>query len=138
MRAASFESCGCRNFPTQPPASNRRDRLSAAEARLSVAAWSSSCESGDRSCARPCGFSPAPRVRCSASRRPCRAALQAYDLGMLYGRDTERAQIGALLEDARASRSGALIVRGEPGVGKTALLEDTRERAADMHILIAR
>ncbi|HKA26759.1 MAG TPA: AAA family ATPase [Gaiellaceae bacterium] len=56
---------------------------------------------------------------------------------MLYGRDAERAQIGALLEDARASRSGALILRGEPGVGKTALLDDTRERAADMHVLTA-
>src|SRR5262245_52047449 len=57
---------------------------------------------------------------------------------MLYGRDAERAQIGALLQDARASRSGALILRGEPGVGKTALLDDTRERAADMHVLVAR
>src|SRR5262245_6551398 len=56
---------------------------------------------------------------------------------MLYGRDAERAQIGALLQDARASRSGALILRGEPGVGKTALLDDTRERAADMHVLTA-
>src|SRR5262245_6224723 len=57
---------------------------------------------------------------------------------MLYGRDAERAQIGALLEDARASRSGALILRGEPGVGKTALLDDTRERAVDMRVLAAR
>src|SRR5262245_50296136 len=57
---------------------------------------------------------------------------------MLYGRDVERAQIGALLEDARASRSGALILRGEPGVGKTALLDDARERAADMRVLWAR
>src|SRR5215831_18234081 len=56
---------------------------------------------------------------------------------MLYGRDAERAQIGALLEDARASQSGALILQGEPGVGKTALLDDTRERAVDMHVLTA-
>src|SRR5919197_3829593 len=57
---------------------------------------------------------------------------------MLYGRDGERAQIGALLKAARASRSGALVVRGEPGIGKTALLEDVRERATDMHVLVAR
>jgi len=57
---------------------------------------------------------------------------------VLYGRDDERAQIGALLEAARASRSGALAIRGDPGIGKTALLEDTRERAADMHLLTAR
>ncbi len=57
---------------------------------------------------------------------------------MLCGRDAERAQIDALLEAARASRSGALVVRGEPGIGKTALLEDARGRAKDMHVLAAR
>src|SRR5919206_4875195 len=57
---------------------------------------------------------------------------------MLYGRDEERDRIGALLDAARDSRSGALVVRGEPGVGKTALLRDARERAADMHVLAAR
>jgi DNA-binding CsgD family transcriptional regulator len=57
---------------------------------------------------------------------------------VLYGRDTERAAIGELLEAARASRSSALVVRGEAGIGKTALLEDARERAPDMHVLSAR
>ena len=57
---------------------------------------------------------------------------------MLYGRDAERAWIGELLDAARDSRSGALVVRGEPGIGKTALLDDTRERAEDMHVLSAR
>jgi DNA-binding CsgD family transcriptional regulator len=57
---------------------------------------------------------------------------------MLLGRDAERARIGALLEAARASRSGALVVRGEPGIGKTALLEDAREQATDMRVLTAR
>src|SRR5262245_47048346 len=57
---------------------------------------------------------------------------------MLYGRDDERARIGELLDAARSSRSGVLVIRGEPGIGKTALLEDTRERAADMHVLTAR
>jgi DNA-binding CsgD family transcriptional regulator len=57
---------------------------------------------------------------------------------MLYGRDDERAVIGQLLDAARKSRSGALVVRGEPGVGKSALLLDARERAGDMHVLSAR
>ncbi len=57
---------------------------------------------------------------------------------MLYGRDAERARIGELLDAARDSRSGALVVRGEPGIGKTALLDDAQERAADMHVLSAR
>jgi predicted ATPase len=56
----------------------------------------------------------------------------AYDRAVLYGRDAERAQIGALLDAARVSRSGVLVVRGEAGIGKTALLEDTRDRATDM------
>jgi DNA-binding CsgD family transcriptional regulator len=57
---------------------------------------------------------------------------------VLFGRDAERAAIGALLDAARDSRSGALVVRGEPGIGKSALLEDTRDRANDMHVLSAR
>lgn len=65
-------------------------------------------------------------------------ALPAYDLHMLYGRDKERAVIGALLDGARASQSAALVLRGEAGIGKSALLEDTRERADDMHVLAAR
>jgi DNA-binding CsgD family transcriptional regulator len=54
---------------------------------------------------------------------------------MLYGRDVERAEIWTLLEGARESRSGTLVLRGEAGIGKTALLEDARERASDMHVL---
>lgn len=42
---------------------------------------------------------------------------------MLYGRESERTRIDRLLADARAGRSGALVLRGEPGVGKTALLD---------------
>jgi DNA-binding CsgD family transcriptional regulator len=57
---------------------------------------------------------------------------------VLYGRDSERARIGELLDDARQSRSGALVLRGEPGIGKTALLADTLERAGDMQVLTAR
>jgi DNA-binding CsgD family transcriptional regulator len=57
---------------------------------------------------------------------------------VLYGRDSERAEIGALLDEARSSHSGALVISGEPGVGKTALLSDARERAVDMCVLHAR
>ena len=54
---------------------------------------------------------------------------------MLYGREAERARLGALLGDAREWRSGALVIRGEAGVGKSALLDDTRARASDMQVL---
>jgi DNA-binding CsgD family transcriptional regulator len=57
---------------------------------------------------------------------------------MLYGRDDERATIGQLLDSARISRSGVLVVRGEAGIGKSALLDDARDRADDMHVLAAR
>jgi predicted ATPase len=46
---------------------------------------------------------------------------------MLFGREAERARIAALLEDARLGRSGVLVLRGEAGVGKSALLEAARE-----------
>jgi DNA-binding CsgD family transcriptional regulator len=57
---------------------------------------------------------------------------------MLLGRDQERAQIGELLESAAAGRSQVLVVTGEAGSGKSALLEDTRDRAAHMQVLTVR
>jgi DNA-binding CsgD family transcriptional regulator len=60
---------------------------------------------------------------------------EGYDRRVLYGRDAERSIIGGLLEGARESRSGVLVIRGEAGVGKSALLEDARERAAGMRVL---
>ncbi len=42
---------------------------------------------------------------------------------MLHGRDDELAEISQLIERARSGRSGALVVCGDAGTGKTALLE---------------
>ena len=53
---------------------------------------------------------------------------------MLLDRLTERAALGQLLEAARAGRSAVLVVHGEAGVGKTALLEDAVASAAGMRI----
>jgi hypothetical protein len=53
---------------------------------------------------------------------------------MLLDRLTERAALSGLLEAARGGRSGALVVHGEAGVGKTALLEDAIASAAGMRI----
>ena len=41
----------------------------------------------------------------------------------MLNRLPERAALSGLLAAARAGRSGVLVIRGEPGVGKTALLE---------------
>src|SRR5262249_3650252 len=65
-------------------------------------------------------------------------AVWSEDRWVLYGREADRDRIGALLKGARESGSAALVVRGEPGIGTTALMDDTRERASDMEVLTAR
>ena len=57
---------------------------------------------------------------------------------MLLGRDAERAAIERLLADARVGTSGALVISGEPGIGKSALLACAAESAGEMHVLAAR
>ena len=57
---------------------------------------------------------------------------------MLYGRDAERSALASLLDAARAARSGVLVLRGQAGVGKSALVQDAVEQAADMQVLEAR
>jgi DNA-binding CsgD family transcriptional regulator len=56
---------------------------------------------------------------------------------MLVGRLAERARIERLLEGARQGRTGALLISGDPGIGKTTLLQDTIERAGTMTVLRA-
>lgn len=56
---------------------------------------------------------------------------------MLHGREVEQARLAGLLEAAAAGRSASLVVRGEAGVGKSALLEDLRERSGDVRVLRA-
>ena len=54
---------------------------------------------------------------------------------MLIGREGECARIDELLDRARMGRSGALVIRGEAGIGKTALLEYAAERAEEMTVV---
>jgi DNA-binding CsgD family transcriptional regulator len=56
---------------------------------------------------------------------------------MLRGRDDERAVLDRLLEEAQAGQSGVLVLRGEAGVGKTALLEYAIESASRWIVLRA-
>ena len=53
----------------------------------------------------------------------------------LLGRERERAVLDRLVEAARDGYGGALVVHGEPGVGKTALLEDAVEKATTLRIV---
>src|SRR5690606_32439024 len=56
--------------------------------------------------------------------RPTGAALAE-----LLGRSVQRDAVDALLSRAREGHSGTLVVRGEAGIGKTALLEYARAAA---------
>jgi len=53
---------------------------------------------------------------------------------MLLDRLAERAALGGLLDAARAGQSGTLVLRGDPGVGKTALLDDAIGSAAGLRV----
>ncbi len=57
---------------------------------------------------------------------------------MLVGRTTECACIEAILESARTHGGEVLLLRGGPGVGKTALLRFAREQATGMTVLETR
>ena len=50
------------------------------------------------------------------------------------GRSSERQALERLLEDARASRSAVLVIRGEAGVGKTALMRYAADRASGFRV----
>jgi len=54
---------------------------------------------------------------------------------MLHGRDGEAAALVALLDEARAGRSGALVLRGEAGIGKSALLAHAVAAAEGMPVI---
>ncbi|MFV2020126.1 ATP-binding protein [Micromonospora sp. LOL_023] len=52
------------------------------------------------------------------------------ELSNLLGRRAERVAVEHLLAQAQAGRSGTLMVRGEAGIGKTAILEHARDTAS--------
>ena len=56
---------------------------------------------------------------------------------VLAGRGTECAKLDQLLADARLGRSGVLVLRGEPGIGKSALLQYAGGSAKDCRVLRA-
>jgi DNA-binding CsgD family transcriptional regulator len=56
---------------------------------------------------------------------------------VLLGRDSEREAVGRLVTTARLGVGGTLVLMGEPGVGKTALLDDTLASLDEMRVLRA-
>ena len=57
---------------------------------------------------------------------------------MLVGRERELAIVHRMLEAARTGRAAGLVVAGEAGVGKTALLDEAVARARDFRVLRTR
>jgi DNA-binding CsgD family transcriptional regulator len=57
---------------------------------------------------------------------------------VLLGRDEERLALDRLMAEARVGSSGVIALVGEPGIGKTSLLEYAAERAEGMNVLRAR
>jgi DNA-binding NarL/FixJ family response regulator len=58
-----------------------------------------------------------------------------YDQCVLYGRIVQCALVDNLLADARAGRSGAMVLRGPAGIGKSALLAYAVDSATGMRVL---
>jgi DNA-binding CsgD family transcriptional regulator len=56
---------------------------------------------------------------------------------VLVGRERELRRLTSLLDEARRGRSGTLVVVGEAGLGKTALLQEACSQAPEMRVLAA-
>src|SRR4051794_31681064 len=69
-------------------------------------------------------------MNASARRETTTALIPARPALPLRGRARELAQLDALVSRARTGRSGALVVSGAAGIGKTALLDHAIARAA--------
>ncbi|MDI9883716.1 AAA family ATPase [Streptomyces sp. HNM0645] len=53
---------------------------------------------------------------------------------ILRGRESEQGLLNGLMDDARAGLSGALVLRGDAGMGKTALLDHAVASASGMRV----
>src|SRR3984957_1001218 len=69
----------------------------------------------------------------SASPRRTRGRATA-----MTDRLSERAELDRLVDSVRSGESGVLVVRGDPGVGKTALLDHLADRAPGSGCRVAR
>ena len=62
----------------------------------------------------------------------------ALSLVNMYGRDFDCGMLDDLLEGAQQGRSGSVVLCGEAGIGKSALLRYAAEQAGDARILEVR
>ncbi|MGV9539562.1 ATP-binding protein, partial [Streptosporangium sandarakinum] len=78
----------------------------------------------------PGGGPPAPGATPTAGGTPPPAAAPP-----LKGRDEDQRVLDDLLAAARTGRSGSLVLQGDPGIGKSALLEYAAARAEGLRVL---
>jgi len=70
------------------------------------------------------------------SATPCEDGTSAWaGADVLLGRDAEQAVLAEVVSAARQGRSRAMVLRGEPGVGKTTLLNAAIEAASGCRVL---
>jgi tetratricopeptide (TPR) repeat protein len=63
--------------------------------------------------------------------------MPGHDHRPVLGRSDELALLGRLLDGARAGQAGVTVVRGEPGIGKTALLRQLVREAPGFRVVRA-
>lgn len=80
---------------------------------------------------------PAQRILrvADASTGPSRTPIEQKAAGLL-GRRAECDAIGKILAEASTGRSGVLVLRGEAGIGKSALLQHARDTAVSLGIRV--
>ncbi len=57
---------------------------------------------------------------------------------MLHGRAEELATLTTVVESARGGRAAAMVIRGEAGVGKSALVDELTSQSEDVQVLRTR
>ncbi|MGW4530818.1 AAA family ATPase [Nocardia sp. NPDC004340] len=60
------------------------------------------------------------------------------EIRVLQGREREQNELSRVLTQARAGHGGGMLLWGEPGIGKTALLRDAEQRATEFRVLHCR
>src|SRR5262245_4259093 len=68
---------------------------------------------------------------------PCQGKNRIVRGAMLLGRDSEVRRVVALLDEVRESKPRTLVVTGDPGIGKSALLARAAEQATGFRRLTA-
>nr|WP_246598406.1 LuxR family transcriptional regulator [Nocardia tengchongensis] len=73
-------------------------------------------------------------VGCSQCEVPC----DVREIRVLPGREREQNELSRVLNEARAGHGGGILLWGEPGIGKSALLRDAEQRATEFRVLASR